>query len=98
MTGNSSDNIVIIFLQGLAIKEGIIPELMEEDLEMIKVIGRGAYGDVHEGTLLDRETGLRHCIAVKTLKSKFIFVKVNRYSSQKVCSFSFEIKHINHAK
>lgn len=55
-------------LEGLAIKQGIIPELAEEDLVVTKVIGRGAYGDVHEGLLRDRETGALHNVAIKSLK------------------------------
>ena len=58
-----------IYLQGLAIKQGILPELDKEDLELTKVIGRGAYGDVYEGVLRDRETGKDHNVAIKSLKS-----------------------------
>ena len=59
-----------ISTQGLAIKQGILPELAEEDLELTKVIGRGAYGDVYEGVLKDRETGEQHNVAIKSLKSR----------------------------
>ena len=62
-------NIALYLHQGLAIKQGIIPELAEEDLVVTKVIGRGAYGDVHEGLLRDRETGALHNVAIKSLKS-----------------------------
>ena len=64
--------------QGLAIKQGIIPELSEEDLEVTKVIGRGAYGDVQEGVLRVRETGAQHCVAIKSLKSKLTVNKSTR--------------------
>ncbi|KAL5260963.1 hypothetical protein ACHWQZ_G006861 [Mnemiopsis leidyi] len=56
--------------EGLAIKQGILPELDEEDLELTKVIGRGAYGDVYEGVLRDRETGKDHNVAIKSLKRR----------------------------
>ena len=66
--------------QGLAIKQGIIPELAEEDLVVTKVIGRGAYGDVHEGLLRDRETGALHNVAIKSLKSmSHLFITTTSY-------------------
>ena len=54
--------------QGLVIKEGILPELSEEDITMNMMIGQGAYGDVYEATLRDREARTYRHVAVKTLK------------------------------
>ena len=55
--------------QGLAIKQGIIPELNQADLDLEALLGSGAYGDVHRGVL--RVAGKRlHRVAIKTLKSR----------------------------